>query len=148
MENFPFFSSVVRGNLGNYSNLMRNFDTVLCRNMRGSLHITAKNLTTLLICHAITSMQNFLLFCQLHQCKTISCSVNYINAKQFLVLSITSIQNNFLFCQLHQYKTISCSVNYINTKLGLVLSITSIQNYLLSIQNYLLFCQLHQQGSI
>ena len=34
-EIFPFVSSVVRGNLGNYSKPRRNFDTVLCRKIWG-----------------------------------------------------------------------------------------------------------------
>ena len=104
-----------------------------CKKFDYALDLSCNNINAKLsFVLSITSMQNYLLFCQLHQCKTISCSVNYINTKQFLVLSITSIQNYLLFCQLHQYKTRSCSVNYINTKLSLVntklslvLSITS-----------------------
>ena len=34
-ENFPVFSSVGQGNLGNYSKRRRNFDTVLCRKIWG-----------------------------------------------------------------------------------------------------------------
>ena len=38
---FSVFSSVGRGNLGNYSKPRRNFDSLVQKNMKGFLHFTA-----------------------------------------------------------------------------------------------------------